>query len=477
MTRLFTSPLYLRVTDIPEYAELGAPAKEAIEQLAAPLRARNATSDLIDRDAVWRAKESALELVSNVRLTPDRQAKFDRFRTERGADLVGWSAWCALAEVHGADWRTWPASCATPAAGLSAVQADAGLRARAAFHAWLQWQCDEQLAAAQRAAIQAGMRHGIIHDLAVGVHPAGADVWAHPELLVTGVSVGAPPDGFNQLGQDWAQPPWHPGRLAAAGYRPLANLFGGSLRHAGGLRVDHVMGLTRLWWIPAGRRPDQGAYVRYDRAATIAALASEAARASAVAIGEDLGTVDPTLRGQLADHHILGTMMLWFASQRDGTPLPPERWRRACMATVGTHDVPPVAGFLTGDQVTVRAQLGLLNQPLERERVESAQSVARWLTALRGERLLPADGAPPSVADFTVALYGYLSRTPALLIGVSLADAVGDVRTQNVPGTSSEYPNWQIPLCDAAGQAVLVEDLAGLELLRACAAAVVRQRG
>jgi 4-alpha-glucanotransferase len=466
MTRMFTSPLYLRVEDIEEYGLLAASARTKIERLAARPRAANATARLIDRDAVWRAKRTALELVSTVRLSPARQAEFDSFKVSRGAELESWSAWCALAEQHGPDWRTWPASCASPAAGLATVRQDARLRELAEFHSWLQWQCEQQLAVAQEAAVEAGMRHGVIHDLAVGVHPGGADAWAHPELLVPGVSVGAPPDGFNQLGQDWGQPPWHPQRLAAAHYRPLADLFAASLRHAGGLRVDHVMGLTRLWWIPAGRRPDQGAYVSYDDRASVGALAGAAARAGAIAIGEDLGTVEPWIRTQLADHHILGTIMLWFAREPDGTPLRPARWRRDCMATVGTHDVPPVAGFVTGEQVTVRADLGLLTQPLETERAESERNLARWQAALEGEGLLRRGGPRPNAAEFTVALYGYLGRTPSLLTGVSLADAVGDVRTQNIPGTSTEYPNWQIPLCGPAGRPVLLEDLPCTQLLR-----------
>jgi 4-alpha-glucanotransferase len=471
MTRMFISPLYLRPEAIPEYAQLSAANREKVEQLAAPLMARNVSPELIDRDAVWTAKRAALELISQVQLSPARQAQLDRFRIDRGEELARWAAWCALAEQHGPDWREWPADVAAPAAGLAAVAAQPRLRAAAEFHSWLQWHCDEQLTAAQKAARDAGMRHGIIHDLAVGVHPGGADSWAHPELLVAGVSVGAPPDGFNQLGQDWGQPPWHPQRLAAARYRPLADLFAASLRHAGGLRVDHVMGLTRLWWIPAGQPPERGAYVSYDQRASVGALAGTAARADAVPIGEDLGTVEPSIRRYLTMNHILGTTMLWFAVEKDGTPLRPSRWRRTCMATVSTHDVPPVSGFVTGDQVTVRARLGLLNKPLETERAEAQRTVARWQAALVRQKLL-SSGAEPSVAEFTVALYHYLGRTPSLLIGVSLPDAVGDVRTQNIPGTSTEYPNWQIPLCDAAGQAVLIEDLASCELLRATVGAV-----
>jgi 4-alpha-glucanotransferase len=305
----------------------------------------------------------------------------------------------------------------------------------------------------------------------VGVHPGGADAWASQRELVAGFSVGAPPDSFNQLGQDWAQPPWNPRALAAAGYRPLAELFAASLRHAGGVRVDHVMGLTRLWWIPEGQGPDRGAYVTYDHRTSVATLTGAAAHARGVAIGEDLGTVAPWIRDYLAERGVLGTEMVWFAHDRDGRPWPPARWRRGCMATVGTHDVPTVSGFLTGEQVTVRARLGLLNKPEERERASSDEMLARWQAALVANDLLPA-GLAPDAAALTVALYGYLRLTPALLLGVSLPDAVGELRTQNIPGTSAEYPNWRIPLCDDRGRAVLLEDLPSSSLLRQVCGAV-----
>jgi len=471
MTRLFTSPLYLRVEDIAEYAALPAADKAAIDRLAAPLRAANSTPYLIDRDAVWTAKRQALQLISKVPLTGPRQGAYESFRAGRGRRLQEWSDWCALAERYGTDWRDWPPGLTSPREAARAVAGDPQLAAAAGFHAWLQWHADQQLAAAQQAARAAGMAHGIIHDLAVGVHPGGADAWAMQGLLVPGFSVGAPPDGFNQLGQDWSQPPWHPGQLAAAHYQPLAELFDATLRHGGGIRVDHVMGLMRLWWIPSGQPPDRGAYVRYDHQASVGALARAAGRAGAVAIGEDLGTIDRWVSDYLAGRDILGTMMLWFARAADGTPLLPARWRRACMATVGTHDVPPVPGFVTGDQVTVRAELGLLKAPLERERADAAAMLTAWQAALEAEGLL-TPGQRPDPAQFTVALYAYLRKTPALLLGVSLADAVGDRRTQNIPGTSNEYPNWQMPLCDGQGTPVLLEELRGITLLReVCAAA------
>ncbi|MDR2984748.1 MAG: 4-alpha-glucanotransferase [Nocardiopsaceae bacterium] len=471
MTRRYISPLYLRIEDVPEYYELNLAQREYIDELARPLRALSCTPDLIDRDAVWEAKRLALELVSMVDQTPERKKRFRRFLDREGAELDAWATWCALAEVHGPDWRKWPAELADPQQA-AAVTRSGPLSERAGFFAWLQWLLDEQLAEAQRAARAAGLTIGVISDLAVGVHPGGADAWAHQDLLVRGMSVGAPPDGFNQHGQDWSQPPWHPERLAAAGTgaQPLADLFRAALRHAGGVRVDHVMGLMRLWWIPDGMPPDRGAYVKYDHRLTVGALTAQAAIARALAIGEDLGTVEPWIRRHLASQHVLGTEMAWFAREPDGTPLRSPHWRRDCMATVGTHDVPTIPGFVSGDQVTVRAQLGLLIDP-EGERKASDQMLSAWRDQLTAEGLLQP-GRGTSADEFTVAMYAFLARTPAVLIGVSLADAVGDRRMQNVPGTSHEYPNWRVPLCDCEGKAVLLEDLPDFRLLRAVVSAV-----
>ncbi len=469
MTRHYVSPLYLRIEDVAEYQGLDGRQRERIDALAAPLKSRNATADLIDRDAVWAAKREALEIIRRVPMSDRRREEYQRFRQREGRDLENWADWCARAEWYGSDWRSWPDPARDPRRGPGGAL-PGGFGPEAEFHAWLQWLTDEQLAAAQQAARAAGMDTGIIGDLAVGAHPGGADAWAHQDMLVSGLSVGAPPDEFNQRGQDWTQPPWHPQRLAAVGYRPLSDLFGAALRHGGGLRVDHVMGLMRLWCVPAGMPPDRGAYIRYDHRATVAALAGQAARAGGIAIGEDLGTVDPWISRYLADCGIMGTTMLWFAREPGGAPLPPEHWRRNCMATVGTHDMPPAAAFRTGEQVTLRARLGVLKASEDSERTAAELMLSHWRDALAREGLIPA-GPLPGPDEFTVALYGYLARTPALLVGVSLADAVGDRRPQNIPGTSDEYPNWQIPLCDADGRVVLLEDLPDLPLVRAVARA------
>jgi 4-alpha-glucanotransferase len=470
MSRRFTSPLYLRIEDIPEYGRLGADRKEQIAALAAPLRARNATADLIDRDAVWTAKRAALEILWAAAEDPRRRAACERFRARQGRALDDWATWSALADVHGPDWRQWPARLRDPRSAAVAAER-ARLAGAASFHAWLQWLADEQRSAAQRAARAAGMDIGIIHDLAVGAHPGGADAWAGQDVIVSGVSVGAPPDEFNQVGQDWTLPPWHPDRLAAQGYRPLAGLIDATLGHAGGIRADHVMGLFRLWWVPAGMTPDRGTYVRYDHEAMVGVLASRAARAGALAIGEDLGTVEPWIRRYLAGRGVLGTSMLWFERSADGTPLPPAGWRRDCLATVGTHDVPPAAAFVTGEQVALRARLGLLARTEDAERADAAAAVAAWRSALAGQGLLAARSAV-TPDEFTVALYGYLARTPAVLIGVSLAEGVGERRPQNLPGTSTEYPNWRIPLGGPDGRPVLAEQLAADPLLAATVRAV-----
>ena len=457
MSRRFLSPLYLRVEDIPEYALLPSAQRERIAALAAPLQAGNSSPALIDRDAVWAAKRAALEIVYSWPLAPARRAAFRRFTVREGQALEDWATWCALAEMHGPDWRSWPAALQSPRSATVAAERTR-LHARTEFHAWLQWAAQAQRAAAQAAARAAGMSIGVIGDLAVGAHPGGADAWAQQDVLAPGMSVGAPPDEFNPRGQDWALPPWHPGLLEAVGYQPLADLVRAGFTDSGGLRADHVMGLFRLWWVPAGMPADQGTYVRYRHEAMVGLLAGEAARAGGVAIGEDLGTVEQWMRDYLAARRVLGTSMLWFERRADGTPLPPRRWRRDCLATVGTHDVPPAAAFLTGEHVELRSRLGLLTGSLAAERERAAAAVSAWRDALAGQGLLPL-GPAPAADEFTRALYGYLARTPAALIGVSLADAVGDRRPQNLPGTTDQYPNWRVPLCDGEGRAVLLEDL------------------
>jgi 4-alpha-glucanotransferase len=310
-----------------------------------------------------------------------------------------------------------------------------------------------------------------MHDLAVGVHPDGADAWALQDVLALGVAAGAPPDEFNQLGQNWSQPPWRPDQLEELGYQPFRALIQTILRHAGGVRIDHIIGLFRLWWIPAGASPTKGTYVRYNHDAMIGIVALEAYRAGAVVVGEDLGTVEPWVRDYLRARGILGTSILWFERDNDGdrSPLHAERWRELCLSSVTTHDLPPTPGYLAGEHVRLRDELGLLTRPAADELADDRAEQAAWMAELRRVGLL---GAEPDEEQVILGLYRYLARTPSRLLALALTDAVGDRRTQNQPGTTNEYPNWRVPLTGPDGAPMLLEDVLTDPRAQALAAAL-----
>jgi len=467
VTRRFASPIYLRVEAIPEYAYLTEEHRQQVEVLARTVQPANTSAALLERDPVWMAKRVALELVSKVARSLGRQSAYDDFVAREGQGLEDFALWCALSDKYG-EPAVWPEDLADPR-GAAAEKARTDLTDHVEFHRWCQWVLDEQLAQAQEAAHDAGMAIGVMHDLAVGVHPEGADAWALRDVLAKDVAVGAPPDMYNQMGQDWSQPPWRPDALAEAAFIPYRDMLRTVLRHAGGIRVDHVLGLFRLWWIPRGMPANAGTYVRYDHDALVGILALEAQRAGAVVIGEDLGTVEAWVQDTLRDRGILGTSILWFEKDDADLPLAPEHWRELALASVTTHDLPPTAGFLAGEHVRLRDELGLLTTSYDEELASHEADLAAWLTALRERGLLREDAGE---ADIVEALHRYLARTPARLLAVSLADAVGDRRAQNQPGTDQEYPNWRVPLCDGDGAPVLVEDLPDLAFLRRLVAAV-----
>ncbi len=466
-SRRFVNPMYLRVEAIPEYAYLRHRGRIRKAQEQAQDRAERSTR--IDRDRVWKIKRAALEAVHSVGFSPGRRIAYEAFGARQGRSLDDFAVWCALAEHHGADWHQWPAQLQHPRSDAVAAFA-AEHAAEVDFHRWLQFVADEQLGDAQTAAVQAGMALGVMHDLAVGVDPDGADAWALQDVLALGVTAGAPPDEFNQLGQDWSQPPWRPDRLAAVSYEPFRELVSAVLRHAGGVRIDHIIGLFRLWWIPKGALPTAGTYVRYDHEAMIGIVALEAYRAGAVVVGEDLGTVEPWVREYLRDRGLFGTSILWFEMAHDGSghPLPAEHWREYCLSAVTTHDLPPTAGYLAGAHVRLRDELGLLTRPAEEELASDRAAQAAWMAELRRAGLLgevPGEGVDVEVDldvdvdEVVLALHRYLGRTPSRLLALSLADAVGEVRTQNQPGTTDEYPNWRVPLGGPDGDRVLLEDV------------------
>jgi len=426
-----------------------------IEWSAEAMRGLNLDPGELDRDAVWEAKKAALETVFVQPRTPGREAAFEAFCEREGQGLLDFALWCALSERYGMPMSRWPQHVLDPRSETVTLLRDE-LADRVQFYMWLQWCLDEQLAAAQRSAKDAGMRLGVVHDLAVGVHPEGADVWALGDALARYVTVGAPPDAFNQQGQDWSQPPWRPDRLAELGYAPYRDMLRTVLRHAGGLRVDHIIGLFRLWWVPNGCHPSEGTYVRYDHEALIGILALEAYRAGAVVVGEDLGTVEPWARDYLRERGLLGTSILWFERDGGGQPLRPEAWRELCLATVTTHDLPPTSGYLGGEHIDLRHRLGLLTRSIEEEVAVDEADRHAVLAQLVQLGLLGGEGGEREQVE---ALHRFLTWTPARLLGVALADATGDRRTMNQPGTNDEYPNWRLPLADGSGRPVLLEEI------------------
>ncbi|MCV7314730.1 4-alpha-glucanotransferase [Mycolicibacillus parakoreensis] len=459
-SRRYVNPLYLRIEEITEFADL--PRHSPARHLRAQVQQHAERSRLLDRDMAWAAKRQVLELVHQLPRSAGRQWAYAAYRRREGAALEDFAVWCALADRYGPDWHRWPTALQHPDSAAVAEFAAAHTGA-VDFHRWLQWQLDEQLAAAQSRARRAGMTVGIVHDLAVGVHPTGADAWSLHDALATGVTAGAPPDEFNQLGQDWSQPPWRPDRLAEQEYRPFRAMITAVLRSSGGVRIDHIIGLFRLWWIPAGAPPTAGTYVHYDHEALIGIVALEAHRAGALVIGEDLGTVEPWVRDYLRERGLLGTSILWFESDGDGRPRPAEQWRHYCLSAVTTHDLPPTAGYLAGEHVRLRAELGLLTRPVGEELHADRAALTAWLTEVHRVGLIPTlpDLADPAVdiAALVNALYRYLCRTPSRMLAVALPDAVGERRTQNQPGTIDEYPNWRVPLGGPDGTIRLLEEI------------------
>ena len=454
-SRLFVNPIYIRPELIAEYHDLDQYDASLIESL------RTTTLDddpqaLLDRDRTWQAKSQALELIHRVDMSASRRMAFTAFRVARGRRLEDFATWCLLSELHGSDWHDWPAELHDPH-GAAVARVRREHADRIDFHMWLQWIADQQLSTAQSSGTDAGMPVGLICDLAVGVNGSGADAWMLNGLFAREMNVGAPPDPFNQAGQDWGQPPMRPDVLEQMAYAPLREMVSSALRHAGGVRIDHIMGLFRLWWVPRGLGPRHGAYVRYNHEAMVGVVALEAYRAGALVIGEDLGTVEPWVRDHLASRGILGTSIMWFETGPDGRPKQPQQWREHAMSSVTSHDLPPTSSYLRGDHVELRDRLGLLTESVDEERENARRERETWLASLRQQGVLEADEDDPE--QVTLAMHTLLIRTPSKVINATLTDAVGDPRTQNLPGTEDEYPNWRVPLSWPDGEPVYLEDL------------------
>ena len=411
-SRRFRNPLYLNIEDAPGARE----ARLDLEPLARAGRELNA-GRRIDRDALWRLKERALELLWS-RFTGDPD--FDEYRRRQGPSLDEYTTFCVLAERHGGGFTRWPAEYRRPD-NPAVTEFRRAQRDRVNFHAWLQWLLDDQLARAAEVC-------PVMQDLPIGVDPEGADAWAWQDTLALRATVGAPPDRYVAAGQNWGLPPFAPHRLRSAGYRPFIETIRATLRHARGLRIDHVMGLFRLFWIPAGLRPADGGYVRYPAEDLLGIVALECTRAGAFVVGEDLGTVEDGVRETLAQHGVLSYRCLWFETDL------PKKFPRLSLGAITTHDLPTIAGLWNGSDLDAQRKLGL--NPNEAALIDVRRRLQR-MTRVR------ADAPAERVIE---RAHGLLAEAGSSIVTATLDDALGVSERPNMPGTVNEWPNWSLAL-------------------------------
>ena len=422
ISRRFINFSYIRPESMPEYAVLSPEDKAKVDELHEQVKPLNGNARILDRETMWRTKMQALWIIYKSGLSAQRQAEFDQYLAEVGDEIESYATWCLCYDKWGAsngsddDWVRKYNRDSEEVAQLRAQYPDT-----LEFYRWLEWVATEQLHAAQQAAREAGMKIGIVADMAVGVHPAGSDVWWNPERFAKGATVGAPPDMFNQQGQDWSQPPLNPIALEQTGYKVYRDMVHGMFSNAGAVRIDHILGLFRLWWIPEGKKAMDGTYVHYDSDIMLGILALEASRAGGVVVGEDLGVVPAYVSKSLSEH-----------------------------------------GYLEYGHVKLREQLGLLSGPVEEFQKSAEAEHNAMLSMLVDEGYLDASALEDELAnenEIIDALYRGLKGSPCKLMAASIVDAVGEKRTQNQPGTSNEYPNWRIPLADGDGNVVPLEQL------------------
>jgi 4-alpha-glucanotransferase len=307
------------------------------------------------------------------------------------------------------------------------------------YQLFLQWITARSFAAAQQAAKAAGMRIGLISDLAIGMDRAGSHAWARQSDLLMGLSIGAPPDAFNPHGQDWGLTGFSPGALVATGFDPFLATLRAALAHAGGVRIDHIMGLMRLWLIPRGHPAGDGAYLAYPLEDLLNLLALESHRHHAVVIGEDLGTVPPGFRSRLRRAGIAGMDVLWFERTRLNFRKP-SRWRADAVAMTTTHDLPTLAGWWIGEDIRTRRALGLGTPGEDQARAQDRVRLWRAVNKAGVAGDMPPTDHPAPVVD---AALGYVAQSPSPLMLAPLEDLLGLSEQPNLPGTIDEHPNWR----------------------------------
>lgn len=456
--------IYLDVEAVPGYEGVDSATLAAIE------RARN--SETIEYETVAALKRETLAGIFHRH--PPTEECLDWIARE-GELLRLYATYCALDEhIHAGNpaiwiWPDWPDAFrnpANPAVARFASEHEAGIL----FHSWLQWLIDCQISDVQRFALETGMPIGLYHDLALATDRCGSDLWAHRDFFVPGCRVGSPPDDFSPKGQDWSFPPPATDRHREDNYRLFTASIRNTLRHGGALRLDHVMRLFRLFWIPPGHEPADGAYVRDRADETLRVLTAESTAARAVIVGEDLGTVEPEVRTRLAEAGILSYRLLYFERDSGRFRSPAEYPEQALVSTT-THDLPTIAGFWTGADIEARRQAGIIDrQGFDEQLAARTRDRQALLEALFSEQLLPreyerdASRIPELTGEIHYAVMGYLARTPSAMWLINQEDLTKEPAQQNLPGTVAEFPNWSRKMRWS------VEELATLPVARDCAA-------
>lgn len=449
-SRLFLNPIYIDVTALPEY--------EALEAIVSDeLRASKQNicdPDQVDYQAVWELKIDVLRRIFSEFETAsadnNRTRMFEAFLADGGEALRVFCLHQALEGHFQCPQTHWPEGYQNP----DHKQARNFAKAHAAeirFHAFLQWISHQQLMHVAEKCSENGMRVGLYGDLAVGVDGAGADVWCDPEIYVKDVTFGAPPDPLAIQGQNWGLPPFNPVRLREAGYQPFIDVLRASMRYCGAVRIDHVMWLQRMFWIPAGYKTSEGAYMRFPLDDLLAIVALESHRNHCCVIGEDLGTVPQGFRERLEDYGLLCYRLMRFERYENGLFKRPDTYPRLALASFGSHDLPTLAGFWKGRDLEVLYDLGLIEGQgaLEQNKILRAVDRQQLFDALADQGLLSqaeldAGGDAFDVQALIRAVHGFLAKTPSVLVMANLEDVLLSERQINVPGTYLEHPNWRL---------------------------------
>lgn len=425
-SRLFLNPLYIDLEAIADFA--GCRTADMTAEIA---RLRQA--ELVDYDGIAALKRHALRAAHQVfrrDAPPERRAAFESFRQARHPTLARFAAFEVLRRRWPGPWWEWPAEWRIPDdQAIERLRIEAGDELE--FHEYVQWNADHQLMRCRDRARALGLPIGLYVDVAVGVCADGFDAWNGPDAIVRTLAVGAPPDLLNTVGQNWGLAGFSGVGLQASGFEPFRDMLRASMRYAGAIRLDHVLGLKRLYFIPAGLPPDQGAYVRMPFEQLLEVVAEESVANRCIVVGEDLGTIPEGFREQVAQFGLWSYQVMLFERDWGGAFWPPEHYTERALVTFATHDLPTFAGWFTQHDLRMREAVNLPSGETSEER---AQAVAALQEALRRQGF--AELGFPSVA-------GYLASSPTRLLAIALEDVL-DVRDQaNVPGTTAEHPNWR----------------------------------